>query len=129
VPVRTGVCTPVTSGCAALPEPAELRRLVRDLPRRCIALPLETGEHDLGNLCRLAAPAVSIYTTQWAVTACCGAPGRARSLDSSPMPPELASNLRIFVVSGAFGDCRDLDTIPYGDEIQHLSSKACGSRQ
>jgi len=40
-----------------------------------------------------------------------------------PMPPELASNLRIFVVSGAFGDCRDLDTIPYGDEIQHLSSK------
>jgi len=39
------------------------------------------------------------------------------------MLPELASDLRIFVVSGAFGDCRDLDTIPYGDEIQHLSSK------
>jgi pimeloyl-ACP methyl ester carboxylesterase len=37
--------------------------------------------------------------------------------------PGLASHLRIFVVSGAFGDCRDLDTIPYGDEIKHLSSQ------
>ncbi len=37
--------------------------------------------------------------------------------------PGLASDLRIFVVSGAFGDCRDLDTIPYGDEIRHLASQ------
>jgi len=37
--------------------------------------------------------------------------------------PRLASDLRIFVVSGAFGDCRDLDTMPYGDEIQRLSSQ------
>jgi hypothetical protein len=39
------------------------------------------------------------------------------------MLPELAAGLRIFVVSGAFGDCRDLDTIPFGDQIQHLSSQ------
>jgi hypothetical protein len=37
--------------------------------------------------------------------------------------PELAPDLRIFVVSGAFGDCRDLDTIPFGDAIQRLSSR------
>lgn len=40
--------------------------------------------------------------------------------------PELASDLRIFVISGAFGDCRDLDTIPFGDGIQHLSSRGVG---
>jgi len=39
------------------------------------------------------------------------------------MLPGPASDLRIFVVSGAFGDCRTLDTIPYGDEIQRLSSQ------
>lgn len=37
--------------------------------------------------------------------------------------PELAPDLRIFVVSGAFGDCHDLDTIPFGDAIQRLSSR------
>jgi len=39
------------------------------------------------------------------------------------MSPGLATDLRVFVVSGAFGDCRTLDTIPYGDEIQRLSSQ------
>lgn len=39
------------------------------------------------------------------------------------MVPALRSDLTIFVVSGAFGDCRDFDTTPFGDEIQHLSSQ------
>ncbi len=46
----------------------------------------------------------------------------ARSPES-PALPSLASGLRIFVVSGAFGDCRGLDTIPYGTEIQHLAAQ------
>jgi hypothetical protein len=46
----------------------------------------------------------------------------APSVHASPLP-ELASDLRVFVVSGAFGDCRGLDTIPFGDGIQHLTSR------
>lgn len=36
--------------------------------------------------------------------------------------PTLPADLRVFVVSGAFGDCRKLDTVPFGDEIARLSA-------
>ncbi len=37
--------------------------------------------------------------------------------------PTLPGDLRVFVVSGAFGDCRKLDTVPFGDEITRLSAE------
>jgi pimeloyl-ACP methyl ester carboxylesterase len=36
--------------------------------------------------------------------------------------PELLPGLRVFVVSGAFGDCRGKDTIPYDDAIERLAA-------
>lgn len=43
--------------------------------------------------------------------------------DAAGAVPRMAAGLRVFVVSGAFGDCRKLDTIPFGDEIAHLSAQ------
>lgn len=43
--------------------------------------------------------------------------------DAARAVPGIAAGLRVFVVSGAFGDCRKLDTIPFGDEIAHLSAE------
>ncbi len=37
--------------------------------------------------------------------------------------PTLPADLRVFVVSGAFGDCRKLDTVPFSDEIARLSAE------
>jgi hypothetical protein len=41
--------------------------------------------------------------------------------DPAPLPP-LPDRLRVFVVSGAFGDCRGEDTIPYDDAIARLAA-------
>ena len=38
-----------------------------------------------------------------------------------PLPP-LPERLRVFVVSGAFGDCRGRDTIPYDEAITRLAA-------
>ena len=38
-----------------------------------------------------------------------------------PLPP-LPERLRVFVVSGAFGDCRGTDTIPYDEAITRLAA-------
>ena len=38
-----------------------------------------------------------------------------------PLPP-LPERLRVFVVSGAFGDCRGIDTIPYDEAITRLAA-------
>lgn len=37
--------------------------------------------------------------------------------------PAIAGNLRIFVISGAFGDCRIEDMFPFGDEIERLVAR------
>jgi len=39
----------------------------------------------------------------------------------APLPP-LPARLRVFVVSGAFGDCRGHDTIPYDETIDRLAA-------
>ena len=45
----------------------------------------------------------------------------AAGAEHRPLPP-LPERVRVFVVSGAFGDCRDRDTIPYGDAIDRLAA-------
>lgn len=112
------------AGCATLPESAELRESVSAYPGGSLPATQDGRERFREIFCRLAAPggelpheATNCDSLLWRLA---DEPGPSTP---AALLPGLASDLRTFVVSGAFGDCRNLDTIPYGDEIQHLSSQ------
>jgi len=112
------------AGCVTLPEPADLRASVAAYPGGSLPADRDGRARFREIFCRLAAPsgeqtyhATSCDDLLWGLK---DEPARAAH---RPMLPELPADLRIFLVSGAFGDCRDLDTIPFGDEIQRLASR------
>jgi hypothetical protein len=112
------------AGCVTLPEPADLRASVAAYPGGSLPSHRDGRARFREIFCRLAAPsgeqrydATSCDDLLWVLKDEL-APGAQR-----PVLPELPADLRIFVVSGAFGDCRDLDTIPFGEEVQRLASQ------
>jgi len=112
------------AGCVSLPRPEELRDSVAVYPGGSLP-PHRDGRARFREIfCRLATPggermddSASCNDLLWALK-----DEPAPSVHPSSLP-KLASDLRVFVVSGAFGDCRGLDTVPFGDAIQHLSSR------
>jgi len=112
------------AGCVSYPTASELRATVAAFPGRA-PLPGEDGRARFREIfCSLAAPGgeppsgeMSCNSLLW-------------RLADEPVPgdppaslPTLAARLHIFVVSGAFGDCRKLDTVPYGDGIERLAAQ------
>lgn len=112
------------TGCATLPEPAELRSSVAAYPGGPLPAARDGRARFRDIFCQLVAPSAELQDD---ATTCDNLLWRLRDEPGPsshvPMPPDPASDLRFFVVSGAFGDCRDLDTIPYGDEIQRLEAQ------
>jgi hypothetical protein len=112
------------AGCATLEGPADLRDSVAAYPGGSLPADRDGRARFRDIFCRLAAPdgermydATSCDNLLWALK------DQPASSAHPAVFPDLPSDLRVFVVSGAFGDCRDLDTIPFGDGIQQLSSR------
>jgi len=112
------------AGCVTLPGPADLRDSVAAYPGGSWPKERDGRARFREIFCRDAAPngepmydATSCEEFLWALK-----DEPASSVHPS-MIPELPSDLTIFVVSGAFGDCREPDTIPFADEIRRLSSQ------
>lgn len=112
------------AGCATLPDAQQLRTTVAPYPGE----PLP-GTHD-GRaryrhiFCEMAArPAESE-----AITSVCDdllwrlQDERATATDAHSLPA-LSKRLQIFVVSGAFSDCREPATVPFEDAIARLSAQ------
>lgn len=116
------------AGCASLPEAAELRGSVAAYPGGMLPAARDGRARFREIFCQLAARgdeqlagATKCDSLLWSLK---DEPPPPPLPSSGPsMLPELTPGLRVFVVSGAFGDCRSLDTIPYGDEIQRLASQ------
>jgi len=124
--VRCGLLIAVLSlaGCVTLPEPVDLHDSVAAYPGGSLPMDRDGRARFREIFCRLAAPngkqvydATSCDDLLWALQDEPAASGHPSTI------PQLPSDLTTFVVSGAFGDCRDLDTIPFGDGIASLSSR------
>lgn len=112
------------AGCATLPDSAELRESVAAYPGGSIAAAQDGRARFRQIFCLLAAPGDG---QQYDTPTCDSLLWRlADEPASSSHPiavPALDPDLRIFVVNGAFGDCRDIDVVPYWDGIQRLASQ------
>ena len=111
-------------GCATLPQPEELRDSVAVYPGGTLPTALDGRARFREIFCSLAesdhvspGEAASCEELLWSLN------DEPAPSSGASAPPSLAPRLRIFVVSGAFGDCRGIDTIPYGTEIQHLAAQ------
>ena len=112
------------AGCAALPQPEELRNSVVAYPGGPLPEALDGRARFREIFCGLKAASVetsrdagSCDELLWRLTDEPVAPSQPAAI------PQPSRGLRIFVVSGAFGDCRGLDTIPYATEIQQLAAQ------
>lgn len=112
----------VLAGCASLPGRGEFTHTTAVYPSG--ALPqAEDGRARFREIfCSLPAPDSSSDSGPcdrllWRLA------DETSAVDAAGAVPRMAAGLRIFVVSGAFGDCRKLDTIPFGDEIAHLTAQ------
>lgn len=122
--VLLGLGVGVIGGCASLPPAEELRDSVAAYPGGPVPASLDGRARFREIFCQLAAP----HEERGFDPETCN--DLLWSLEDEPTPsnsrsvlPALASDLRIFVVSGAFGDCRAIDTTPFGSEIQQLASR------
>ena len=112
------------AGCTTLPRPAELRDSVAAYPGGTLPAALDGRARFREIFCGLVAagdaPSGAAEGCDELLWQLADEPARA---PQPPLLPPLSSSLRIFVVSGAFGDCRGLDAIPFGNEIQQLAAQ------
>jgi hypothetical protein len=118
------VAAGLIAGCATLPQPEELRDSVAAYPGGPLPAARDGRARFREIFCGLAASSVmqpvaagNCDDLLWMLQ------DEPAPSPEAPAPPRLSPDLRIFVVSGAFGDCRGLDTIPYGTEIQSLAAQ------
>ena len=111
------------AACASFPDPSELTATTAAYPGGALPASFDGRARYRQIFCELVAgrPDADV-----------GAPGcddLVWRLRDEPSPgvskqlPTLAEGLRIFVVSGAFSDCRAPATIPFEDEIRRLSAQ------
>jgi len=111
-------------GCVSYPGPSELRATVAAYPGGA-PLPGDDGRARFREIfCSLAADGDEPPSGEMSCNALLWKLADEVPPTDPPAPlPTLAAHLHAFVVSGAFGDCRTLDTIPYGDGIERLSAQ------
>ena len=112
------------TGCATMPDSQQLRATVAPYPGESLPLARDGRARYRQIFCARAAPPAE--SKAWAST--CDdllwrlQDERAPATDS-PSLPALAQRLQIFVVSGAFSDCREPATVPFEDAIARLSAQ------
>jgi hypothetical protein len=119
-----GLAAGCIGGCASLPQPSDLRDSVAAYPGGSVPAALDGRARFREIFCQLAAAHEErdddVGTCDELLWALQDEPAPAAPPSAQPA---LASDLRFFVVNGAFGDCRTMDTIPYGSEIEQLASR------
>jgi len=112
------------TGCVTFPEQADLRDTAAAYPGGSWPKERDGRARFREIFCRVAAhdgepmhDATRCDELLWALK-----DEPASSIHPSRIP-ELPADLAIFVVSGAFGDCREPDTTPFADEIGRLASQ------
>lgn len=121
--VALGLGSAFIAGCAALPQATELRDTVAAYPGGPLPAARDGRARFRELFCRLAAPD---GVGENDPTTCDSLLWRLKD-ETAPVAPSvapgaLASDLRVFVVSGAFGDCRNVDTVPFASEMEQLSA-------
>ena len=112
------------TGCATMPDSQQLRASVAPYPGESLPGSRDGRARYRQIFCEMAAPPAE--SKAWAST--CDdllwrlQDERAPATDS-PSLPALAQRLQIFVVSGAFSDCREPATVPFEDAIARLSAQ------
>jgi pimeloyl-ACP methyl ester carboxylesterase len=117
------------AGCATMPDSQQLRATVAPYPGE----PLPSGRDGRARyrqiFCEMAAspPDSKSWTSKcddllWRLQ------DEQAPATGAPSLPALAQRLQIFVVSGAFSDCRDPATVPFEDAIARLSAQGARIR-
>jgi pimeloyl-ACP methyl ester carboxylesterase len=116
--------TILLTGCASMPDAQQLRASVAPYPGETLPGSRDGRARYRQIFCEMAASSAA-------------SDARANSCDDllwrlqdeqapatdSPSLPALAQRLQIFVVSGAFSDCREPATVPFEDAIARLGAK------
>ncbi|HET9693129.1 MAG TPA: hypothetical protein VFP48_02000 [Steroidobacteraceae bacterium] len=110
-------------GCATFPAAEELRDTVAVYPGGALPAVHDGRARFRQIFCELVEPASDQVVKR---TSCDDLLWRLQdeaSTDDRPALPGLAADLRVFVVSGAFSDCREPATVPFEDGIARLASR------
>jgi hypothetical protein len=112
------------AGCTSMPDERQLRATAAPYPGLALPAARDGRARYRELFCQLAARHAGATA---AASACDDLlwrlqdePARA---SAAPAPPELARRMHVFVVSGAFSDCRQPATVPFEDAITSLGAR------
>jgi hypothetical protein len=112
------------TGCVSSPKPADLDQTVAVYPGNATPSGYDGRARFREIFCSVLARSGEPVSTAMDCQNLLWRLADETAPSSQPAPlPTLGAKLRIIVISGAFADCKKVDTIPYGDEIEHLASQ------
>jgi pimeloyl-ACP methyl ester carboxylesterase len=110
------------AGCATMADPQQLRASVAPYPGEPLPASRDGRARYRQIFCEMAATALD-----GSVIGCDDLLWRLQDEQApgtdSPSLPALAQRLQVFVVSGAFSDCREPATVPFEDAIARLDAR------
>jgi hypothetical protein len=119
----TLACALLLAGCTALPRADEVRTFRAQYPGGAVPAGADGRARFREIFCGLAARPGTAAAGELECGQLLWRLGDEPAPEPAPAPPpDLPSGLQVFVVSGAFGDCRLEDMFPYGDEIERLAA-------
>jgi hypothetical protein len=114
----------VLTGCVTMPDSQQLRSSVAPYPGESLPAGRDGRARYRQIFCGTAAPAAD---SGGRTSGCDDLLWRLQDervpATDAPALPALAKRLQIFVVSGAFSDCREPATVPFEDAIARLSAQ------
>jgi pimeloyl-ACP methyl ester carboxylesterase len=108
------------AGCATMPDSQQLRASVAPYPGEPLPASLDGRARYRQIFCEMASADSGTSGCDHLLWRLQDEPAPARD---SPSLPALAQRLQVFVVSGAFSDCREPATVPFEDAIARLGAQ------